>query len=149
MEDSPDFAMAWLELQQATARLRTELSRRAEREAGMSATESDVLWQLANDVDRRMTMSDIAERAMVTRSGATRLVERLERGGLVRRESVADNRRVTYAVLTPDGVRAVRAGARAMQRAREELFDERLTDADVADLRRVTGKLLRRLDLTG
>lgn len=149
MTDSADNALAWLELQQATSRLRTELSRRAEREAGMSATEHDVLWQLANDVDRRMTMSDIAERAMVTRSGATRLVERLERKGWVRRESVADNRRVTYAALTPEGVRAVRTSSRAMHRAREDLFDERLSGADVADLRRVLGKLLRRLDLTG
>ncbi|MGH3359806.1 MAG: MarR family winged helix-turn-helix transcriptional regulator [Nocardioidaceae bacterium] len=147
MEKMPDHSLAWLELQQATSRLRTELSRRAEREAGMSATEHDVLWNLANDVDRRMTMSDIAERAMVTRSGATRLVERLERQGWVRRESVADNRRVTYAVLTADGVKAVRASAWSLHHAREELFDRRLTDTDVADLRRVLGKLLRRLDV--
>lgn len=141
--------MAWLELQQATARLRAKLSRRAEQEAGMSATEHDVLWNLANDVDRRMTMSDIAERAMVTRSGATRLVERLERKGWVHRESFTDNRRVTYAVLTRDGVDAVRRSAQSLHRARAEVFDERLSDADVADLRRILGKLLRRLDVAG
>lgn len=139
--------LAWLELQQATARLRTQASGRVEAEAGMSATEHDVLWALANDVDRRLTMSDIAERALVTRSGASRLVERLEARGWVRRETDPHNRRITYAVLTGDGVKAVRASSHAMHRARTELFDDRLSEADLADLRRVLGKLLHRLDL--
>lgn len=147
MEERSEPALAWLELQQATARLQAELSRRIELAAGMSATEHEVLWHLAHDVDRRLPMSDVAERALVTRSGATRLVERLERQGWVRRESPADNRRVTYAILTPDGVRAVRASSQAMHRARAELFDDRLTTSDLTELRRVLGKLLRRLDL--
>jgi DNA-binding MarR family transcriptional regulator len=146
MSEQPDRALAWLELQQATSRLRSELSRRVMEHAGMSATEHDVLWHLANDVDRRMTMSDLAERAMITPSGATRLVARLEREGWVRREVDADNRRVVYAVLTPAGARATRTGLKPIHQARQELFDDRLTDTDVADLRRILGKLLRRLD---
>ncbi|UPK75737.1 MarR family transcriptional regulator [Nocardioidaceae bacterium SCSIO 66511] len=147
MQSDGDGGLAWLELQQATARVRTELSTRVEAESGMTSTEHEVMWALANDVDRRLTMSDIAERAMVTRSGATRLVERLERQGWVRREVDPANRRATYAVLTDEGVTAVRASGRAARRAREELFDDRLTERDLADLRRVLGKLLRRLDL--
>ncbi|UYM03587.1 MarR family winged helix-turn-helix transcriptional regulator [Solicola gregarius] len=147
MGTDPDCGLAWLELQQATARVRTDLSRRVEADSGMTATEHDVMWALANDVDRRLTMSDIAERAMVTRSGATRLVERLERNGWVRREVDATNRRATYAMLTDEGVRAVRKSSHAVTRARKDLFDERLSDRDLSDLRRVLGKLLRRLDL--
>lgn len=147
VREDQERGQAWLELQQATWLLRSELSRRVEAEAGMSATEHDVLWQLANDADRRMTMSDLAERAMITRSGATRLVERMERQGWVRRETLSDNRRVTYAVLTSEGVKAVRASSKATFAARAELFDERLDDTEVRDLRRVLGKLLRRLDL--
>lgn len=147
MDSDGDRALAWLELQQVTARARAELSRRVETETGMTSTEHDVLWALANDVDRRLTMSDIAERAMVTRSGATRLVERLERHGWVRRDADANNRRTTYAALTDEGVRAVRASAQSAHRARKALFDDRLDDHDVADLRRALGKLMRRLDL--
>lgn len=146
MGEQPDRELAWLELQQATSRLRSELSRRVAEHAGMSATEHDVLWHLANDVDRRMTMSNLAERAMITPSGATRLVARLERQGWVRREAVPDNRRIVYAVLTPAGAKATRAGLKPIHEARQELFDDRLTDTDVAELRRILGKLLRRLD---
>lgn len=138
---------AWLELQQATSLLRSELSRRMEAATGMTATEHDVLWQLANHVDRRMTMSQLADRAMITPSGATRWVERMERKGWVRRETLSENRRVTYAALTPEGVKAVRRSFRATLGDRAELFDDRLDDDDVRDLRRVLGKLLRRVDL--
>lgn len=147
MRENEERSRAWLELQQATWRLRSELSQQVEAEAGMSAAEHDVLWQLANHADRRMTMTDIADRAMLTRSGATRWVERMERNGWVRRETSPENRRVTYAALTPEGIAAVRASSRATFAARAELFDQRLDDADVRDLRRILGKLLRRLDL--
>lgn len=147
MHDDADRADAWQELQQTAWLMRTQLSKRSEEEAGMTSTEHDVLWYLANDPDRRMTMTDLAERAMVTRSGATRLVERMERQRWVARETLPENRRTTYVVLTEDGVAAVRTSTQAMLRSRRELFDDRLTDTDVAQLRRILGKLMRRLDL--
>jgi DNA-binding MarR family transcriptional regulator len=69
------------------------------------------------------------------------------RRGWVSREPDPDNRRLTYAVLTPEGVKAVRRSVRVVWSVRPGLFDERLTDTDVADLRRILGKLLRRLDV--
>jgi DNA-binding MarR family transcriptional regulator len=147
VEQPRDDRLAWLELQQASALLSGALSRRLEDEAGMSAAEHDVLWALANAEDRRLTMSDLAGRLMMTRSGVTRLVDRLDRQNWVTRETVPENRRLTYAVLTPSGAKAVRRSAGVVAAARPPLFDERLTDTDVADLRRVLGKLLRRLDL--
>lgn len=147
MHDDPDRTDAWQELQQTAWLLRTQLSKRSEEQAGMTATEHDILWCLANDPDRRMTMTDLAERAMITRSGATRLVERLERQGWVSRETLPENRRATYVVLTEDGVAAVRASTQAMFHNRRELFDERLTDTDVSQLRSILAKLMRRLDL--
>lgn len=146
MDETADRELAWLELQQATSRLRSEMSRRVAERVGVSVTEFDVLWHLANAIDRRLTMSDVAERAMITPSGATRLVARLERRGWVRREALPDNRRTVYAVLTPAGVTATRSAFKPLHAARQDLFDDRLTDTDVADLRRVLGKLLRRLD---
>lgn len=147
MQEDVERTTAWMELQHTTWLLRTQLSRRSETEAGMTATEHDILWQLANDPDRRMTMTDLATQAMITRSGATRLVERMEGRGWVRRETLPENRRVTHAVLTEEGVSAVRGSTQAMFRNRQELFDDRLTDNDVAQLRRILGKLMRRLDL--
>ena len=67
----------------------------------------------------------------------------------LRREALPDNRRTVYAVLTPAGVTATRSAFKPLHAARQDLFDDRLTDTDVADLRRVLGKLLRRLDTVG
>ena len=141
--------LAWLELYQASALLRGELSRRLEAEAGMTVLEQDVLWYLANAVDRRMTMSELAGRLLISRSGATRLIDRLERRGWVERESLPENRRVTYAVLTTEGARAMRRAYHIVRTGRRELLGDRLTPDEVTELRRILGKLLRRLDVVG
>lgn len=139
--------LAWLELHQACGLLRQALSSRLEAEAGMTVAEHDVLWFLANTPDRRLIMSALADRMLMTRGGATRLVDRLVQRGWVTREVDERNRRLTYAVLAADGVAAVRRSYRLTRAVRPALFDDRLTDTDVAELRRILGKLLRRLDV--
>lgn len=139
--------LAWLELHQASGRLYNELSRRLEVEADMTASQHDMLWLLANTPDRRLIMSVLADRLLISRSSATRLIDRMERRGWVTREADPENRRLTYAVLTPAGAQAVRRSAQVVWSARPGLFDDRLTETDAADLRRVLGKLLRRLDV--
>jgi DNA-binding MarR family transcriptional regulator len=139
--------LAWLELHQASGLLHSELSRRLEAEADMTATEHEMLWFLANTPDRRLIMSALADRLLISRSGATRLIDRMVRRGWVSREIDPANRRLTYAVLTPAGTQAVRRSVQVVWSVRPALFDDRLSDSDVADLRRVLGKLLRRLDV--
>ncbi|HMG29674.1 MAG TPA: hypothetical protein VK585_06105, partial [Jiangellaceae bacterium] len=73
--------------------------------------------------------------------------DRLEKRGWVSRESLPENRRSTYAVLTAAGTKAVRRSNGVVWTVRPAIFDDRLTDTDDADLRRVLGKLLRRLDV--
>ncbi|MGI8799537.1 MAG: MarR family winged helix-turn-helix transcriptional regulator [Pseudonocardia sp.] len=149
MRRDPEREMAWLELHQVSALLYGALSRRLEVEAGMTAAEHDVLWYLANVPARRARMSDIADRLQMTRSGITRLVDRLEKQSWITRESPREDRRTTYAVLTAAGTQALRCSVRAVGSVRPGLFDDRLSDQEVADLRRVLGKLLRRLDIVG
>jgi DNA-binding MarR family transcriptional regulator len=139
--------LAWIELHQASGLLYNGLSRRLEAEAHVTAAEHDVLWLLANTPDRRLIMSALADRLLLSRSGATRLIDRMVQRGWVSREIDPLNRRLTYAALTTDGIRAVQRSYRVVRSVRPELFDDRLTDADIADLRRVLGKLMRRLDL--
>ncbi|NUT36518.1 MAG: MarR family transcriptional regulator [Hamadaea sp.] len=140
-------ALAWSELHQASGLLAADLSRRLESEADMTAAEHDILWFLANTPDRRLIMSALADRLLLSRSGATRLVDRMVERGWVTREVDPDNRRLTYAVLAPGGIAAVRRSAHVVWKVRPALFDDRLTATDVADLRRILGKLLRRLDV--
>ena len=147
MRRGGDAELAWMELHQASGLLSGELSRRLESEAGMSLAEHDVLWFLANTPDRRLIMSALADRLTLSRSGATRLIDRMVARGWVTREDDPDNRRLTYAVLAPDGIAAVRRSVHVVWSVRPEMFDDRLTSDDVADLRRILGKLLRRLDV--
>jgi len=64
----------------------------------------DVLYTLKEAPDYRMRLSDLAEEVLLTRSNLTRLVDRLERAELLKREACPSDRRGTYAVLTEAGI---------------------------------------------
>lgn len=69
----------------------------------------DVLVQLSEAPDQRLRMTDLADRVMLSRSGLTRLVDRLQREGLVERQTCPSDARGTLAVLTGAGRARLRA----------------------------------------
>ena len=70
----------------------------------ISLSEFEVLSRLSTASEKRMRMSDLAaESVLLSRSGMSRLVERMERIGLVTRTNVEEDRRGAYTVLTPAG----------------------------------------------
>lgn len=70
---------------------------------GLSGLDLNAMMRLSRSPEQRLRMSDLAAQTALSTSGITRLVDRLQRAGLVRRESFPGDRRATYAVLTPDG----------------------------------------------
>lgn len=104
-------------------RLDTELRGRH----GITFSEYDVLLRLARAPERALTMGELAERTMLSPSGTTRLVDRLEASGLLVRRPAPGDGRVALATLTPDGLRLVRTAARTHLRGIREHFTERLT----------------------
>jgi DNA-binding MarR family transcriptional regulator len=72
----------------------------------LSLADYDVLVQLGLAPDRMLRMSDLAEAVLLTRSGLTRLVDRLEARGLVERRKCPSDARGLLAVLTDEGLRA-------------------------------------------
>jgi DNA-binding MarR family transcriptional regulator len=80
-------------------------SRAAEQlaEHGVSIVEFEVLIRLARSPQGRLRMTDLAAQTQLTTSGITRVVDRLERTGLVCREACPTDRRSSYAVITPTG----------------------------------------------
>src|SRR5512134_354933 len=70
---------------------------------GLSAVEFEVLLRLGRSPGRRLRMSDLAAQTSLSTSGVTRVVDRLERDGLVRREACPSDRRGFFAVLTEEG----------------------------------------------
>ncbi len=70
----------------------------------LSAVEFEVLLRLARSPGRRLRMTDLAGQTSLSTSGVTRVVDRMDRDGLVRREACASDRRSSYAVITEAGL---------------------------------------------
>jgi DNA-binding MarR family transcriptional regulator len=71
---------------------------------GVSQVEAGVVIRLARSPEQRLRMSDLATQVDLSASGLTRVVDRLETAGLVRRDPCPGDRRVTYAALTQAGL---------------------------------------------
>ena len=71
----------------------------------------DVLVQLVEEPSHHLRMTELADRVLLSRSGVTRLVDRMVRAGLVRRTPCEDDLRGTYAEMTDEGFEALRAAA--------------------------------------
>ena len=94
---------------------------------GIPLTWLDVLAQLYDAPDNSLRMQELQQRSLFTRSGITRLVDRVEAAGLVRRERVAGDRRGVLVVLTPEGFGKHQAAFAAHWPILEREFGRRLT----------------------
>jgi len=121
---------AWIAFLRAyaavTRRLEAELH--AARDLGLA--EYDALAQLALADGRRLRMSELADRVVLSRSGVSRLVDRLEATGLVARAACMEDARVAWATLTDAGLERLRDAAPVHLRGVETHFLARIPDAD-------------------
>lgn len=105
----------------------------------------DVLWTLERVPDHRMRLHELARDIVLSRSNITRLVDRLERAGLIRRERSKEDRRGYFAVITPQGLAMRRRMWPVYARAIETRFDRHLTSAEQATLRALLAHILEKL----
>src|SRR3954451_16132347 len=96
---------AWRGLLKAHATLVKALDAELVADHGLGITSYEVLLHLAEADAGRMRMHDLASSVLLSRSGLTRLVDRLERDGLLRREACDSDARGAYAALTDGGRR--------------------------------------------
>jgi DNA-binding MarR family transcriptional regulator len=94
---------AWRHLLRAHAQVTRVLGAELEEMHGLPLASYDVLVQLAEAPEGRLRMSELADAVLLSRSGLTRLVDRLEREGLVERRSCLSDARGTFASLTETG----------------------------------------------
>jgi DNA-binding MarR family transcriptional regulator len=107
----PEELAAWRGMLRAHAELVRELDAELARAHDMPLSSYEVLLFLNDSDQGRMRMSELAESALLSRSGLTRLVDRLERQGLLKRERCESDARGLFAEITPEG-RAAFAEAR-------------------------------------
>ena len=89
----------------------------------------DVLLEL-NGAGGRLRMQELGERVVLSRTRVSRLVDALERRGLVAREPDDTDGRVTHAAITADGKKVLRATAPAYRNGIQEHFTQHLTDEE-------------------
>jgi DNA-binding MarR family transcriptional regulator len=131
----------WIRFLRAHAALTRQLSTRLEGEHGLTLSDFDVLAQLYFAPERALRRIDIARQVLLTASGITRLLERLERVGWVEKRNCATDARVTYAVLTEEGMRKFEAARASHVADLDELFGSRLTADERARLDELLAKL--------
>jgi DNA-binding MarR family transcriptional regulator len=120
-------AHAWV-----TRRLDDEL--RAEHD--LSLAEYDALLTIAEAPGRRIRMRQLADRVVLSKSGVTRLIDRLVLDGLVERDACLTDARGAEAVLTAAGLDRLRRASRTHLRGVAEHFLGAVDDADLAVIER-------------
>jgi DNA-binding MarR family transcriptional regulator len=126
--------LAWRGLIRLRETVMREIDRRLRREGLVSLADYGVLITLVTEPTLRLRMSELGVRRMLTPSGITRVVDRLEERGLVRREPDPSDGRAALAVLTRPGLEALRHAQSVHHAAVRELYLDRLARRELEQL---------------
>ena len=132
---------AWRSLLRAHATLIRRLDTDLERETGLALADFDVLAQLA-EAHGELRMTELADRALISRSGMSRRVARLVNEGLVRREKADTDARGVVVALTKAGLARLAETAPVHARGISKLFVAQLDDQELAILERALNKVI-------
>jgi DNA-binding MarR family transcriptional regulator len=136
---------AWAALLRVHAALVPLLDRELQAACGLPLTWYDVLLELNAAPGRRLSMSELGDVAVVSRSRASRVVDHLAAAGLVTRESNPDDRRSSYATITDAGRERLRGAAPIYLAGIRRHFTERMTTAESASVAAALEKVLAAL----
>ena len=125
---------AWRSLLEAHAAVVELLARELEAGRGLPLGWYDVLLTLDQSPEHRLRMQELAQSVLLSKSGLTRLIDRMEAKGLVRREPSPSDRSGAFAVLTPEGRSAFRRAAPVHLRGIQEHFARHLDDDEAATI---------------
>jgi DNA-binding MarR family transcriptional regulator len=138
---APPALDAWTSFLRAHNAIMRELERQLDEADGLTLSDYDVLVQLAQAPERQLRPAELARAVLLTRSGITRLVQGLERAGLVDRVACPDDRRGSLVRLTPQGADVLRRASRTHLAGVRELFADRFDDRQLAQLAELLGPL--------
>ena len=131
---SQEELLAWRGLIRLRETVMREIDRRLRHEGLVSLADYGVLITLVTEPTLRLRMSDLGARRMLTPSGITRVVIRLEEQGLILREPDPADGRAAFAILTEDGLRALRRAQVVHHATVRELYLGSLTARELKQL---------------
>jgi len=136
-----DRMAAWVGFIQAHSHVIARLERELLAEQSLPLTWYDVLVQLSEADGRRLRMQELADRVLLSQSGLTRLVDRLEKEGLVERVRCSEDGRGFFAQLTTPGLETLRRTYPTHLRGVREWFSDLLTAEESAVLARALARI--------
>jgi DNA-binding MarR family transcriptional regulator len=145
ISDEPGIG-AWRAFLQAHARITRRLDEELQAAHGLSLAEYDALLQIAHAPGHRVRMNVLANRVLLSRSGITRLVDRLEADGSVERNACATDARGQEAVLTRAGIERLRTAATTHLDGVRRYFLEGSDAADLDAIERSLGRVASALE---
>ena len=131
---SADEIAAWKGMLRTHRDLVVSLDSQLERDHSLPLSSYEVLMVLADSEGGRARMGELADQLLLSRSGLTRLVDRLVRQGLVERTPCEDDARGLYAAITRSGRAKLKRARPAHLDGVRRLFFSKLTDSDLAAL---------------
>lgn len=143
---SPQKLDAWRGLLTMQARALDVLGAELEENFDLPLAWYEVLLYLAEAPDRRLRMHELAESRLLSRSAATRLIDRMESAGLVTRTMCPDDRRGTFVHLTDVGRELFLEAGRLHLDGIDRVFASAVSEEEAAVLSRVFSRVLERLE---
>jgi DNA-binding MarR family transcriptional regulator len=132
----------WVELMQTHATVTEALGREMERRLGLPLAWHDVLSRLAFAPEGRLRMQDLATSVLISRSGLTRLCDRIEEAGYISRQNCPSDRRGTYAAITEAGRKKFDEAAPLFFKGIEDYFASHLSAREQTTLRSALRKVI-------
>jgi DNA-binding MarR family transcriptional regulator len=136
-----DRISAWAALLRTHAAVLPKLER-ALAPTGLPLTWYDVLLVVNAAPERRLRMTELGRQAVVSRERVSRVVTELEREGLVERQANPDDKRSSYAAITAEGRKRLRAAAPHYLRAVEEHYLAHLSDRELRTIATALGRVV-------
>jgi DNA-binding MarR family transcriptional regulator len=141
MSEEIDRVGAWASLLRVHAAVLPKLEQAVTR-AGLPLTWYDVLLVLNAAPGRRLTMSELGAQAVVSRERVSRVVQELERAGLVDRSPNPDDKRSSFAEISSEGRHRLASVAPAYLAGIEAHFTGHLSDREIVAVTKALGKVL-------
>jgi DNA-binding MarR family transcriptional regulator len=125
----------WINLHQTARVIQAKIEERLRASTDLSWAEFELLMRLEVSSARRLQMSEIAAQLVGSPSGTTRIADRLEKDGLIVRETPRENRRIVRVELTDRGRTVLGEAGKAFRVILQETFGDHLTENEVSELR--------------
>jgi DNA-binding MarR family transcriptional regulator len=139
-EENQRWMPAWVALVRTHARLWDQVEAQMRAGHGLTMPRYDVLIHL-DMAGGRLGLSDLASTVVLSPSGLSKLLDRMEDSGLIRRNPDPRDARATFATLTPSGRSLVRKARKSHHAFLQRAFGDALDKRDVADLTRIMDRI--------